>query len=605
MAEFNYVWHFETQAPPEAMWARMADTNRFNRDTGIPALNPRVMEQRGLARHLGFNFSGLPVEWDEEPFEWVRPRRYAVVRRYTTSPLKEATLRVDLEPRADGGTHITYTAQVTPRNLVGTLAIPIQIGVLTRRGIERAVKQYDAEWASGLDLTAPRGSLEAAPGARLRLDAARDALRAQGFDGAMIERLFTFVESGDEIPLARIRPYVLADEWKLPREQVLELCLHTARLGVLDLEWDLLCPLCRGASNRARALSDIAKDVHCPSCNIDYEVNFDRSVELTFSPNPAVRAVDMRVFCVGGPQVTPHIYAQQVLPPHVRATLAIPLERGRYRLRTPQKRGGKFLFASQEGAPELVLRAGEENWDAEEPTVSLEPRLVLENATPQEQLFILERWAWSDQSVTAADVTALQTFRDLFANEALRSGEQFSIGGLTLVFTDLKRSTALYQEIGDAPAFGRVLNHFEVVREAVAAEQGAVVKTMGDAVMAVFRRPVNAVRAMERAQRLLAHPPDGMLALSLKVGIHAGTCIAVTLNTRLDYFGTNVNIASRVAGLSDGTDILMTESVQHDPEVERYLEGATGPRAEPFEAQLRGYEELFRLWRIRQDGASN
>ena len=599
MPEFNYTWQFDTQAPPEAMWTRMADTNRFNRDTGIPALNGRVIEQRGDERHLGFRYFGLVnVEWDEEPFEWVRPYRFGVVRRYTGSPLKEVHIRVELQPRADGGTHLIYKARVVPRNLIGTLATPLQIGLLTRRGIARAVNKYDMELTGRAPALSKTNPSALTPGARPRLDAARQNLSSRNFSRKLIDKLFESIEYADDISLARMRPYVLADEWKVPRREVLELCLHATRLGILDLEWDLLCPLCRGASNTAETLGDVQKQVHCEACNIDYEVNFERSVELSFHPNPSVRQVDTRVYCVGGPQVTPHIFAQHHLPPRTQATISIPLEGGRYRLRTPQKRGGQFLFAEPEGLPELTLRATEDNWNEDEPRMNLQPHLIFENATPQDQLFILERWAWSDQSVTAADVTALQTFRDLFANEALRSGEQFSVGGLTLVFTDLKRSTQLYRQIGDAPAFGRVLNHFEIIRSAVDKEEGAVVKTMGDAVMAVFRRPVNAIRAMQAAQHVLSDPPENLSPLALKVGIHSGTCIAVNLNNRLDYFGTTVNIAARIAGLSSGRGILVSDAVWNDPEVGKWIGCQPGFHSEPFKATLRGYEEPFTLWRI-------
>ncbi len=600
MPDFNYTWTFETQAPPEALWTKMADTNRFNRDTGLPALTPRVIEPRGADRHLGFKFFGIPIEWDEEPFEWERPYRYAVVRRYTGTPLKEAHIRVELQPNARGGTHLIYNARIVPRNVLGVLGVPFQIGIITRLGITRAVKQYDAELAGAAPRLASSRTSALTPGASARLAAARENLQARGFSAELIERLFEYVEYADDISLARMRPYALADEWQVARRTLLEVCLYATRLGVLDLEWDLLCPLCRGASNTAETLSDVQKQVHCAACNIDYEVNFERSVELTFHPNSAVRHVDRRVYCVGGPQVTPHIFAQHHLPPRAQATIAIPLENGRYRLRTPKKRGGLFMFADTHGAPEVLLRADEENWASDEPRVSLQPHLIFENATREDQTFILERWAWSDQSVTAADVTALQTFRDLFANEALRTGDQFSVGGLTLVFTDLKRSTELYRQIGDAPAFGRVLNHFEIIRGAVIAEEGAVVKTMGDAVMAVFRRPVNALRAMLSAQAALANPPDGMNPLWLKVGIHSGTCIAVNLNNRLDYFGTTVNVTARIASLSNGQDVLVSEAVWRDPEVEKWFGCAPGLRGERFEATLRGYEESIALWRIAQ-----
>lgn len=599
MRTYNYVWEFDTHAPPEALWTRMADTNRFNRDTGIPALQARMIEQRGTDRHLGFTFFGIPIEWDEEPFEWVRPHRFAVVRRYRGGPLAQSEIRVELQPRADGGTHLMYNARVTPRNVLGLLAVPVQIGILTRRGVARAVRQYDLELRQGVNAIPMQKTSAFAPGGRARWEKARQALAAQGFEPALLERLGHLIEFGDEIALARMRPYALADEWHASRRTVLELFLHATRAGALDLEWDLLCPLCRGASYRAPELNQVQKNVHCDSCNIDYEVNFERSVELTFRPNPGVRAVDTRVYCLGGPQVTPHIYVQYHLPPRSEALIALPLEEGRYRLRTPKKRGGKFLFAEPQGAPEVKLRADEADWSPDEPRAHLNPHLILENATADDQLFILERWAWSDQAVTAAEVTALQTFRDLFAREALRQGEQFSVGNLTLVFTDLKRSTELYRQIGDAPAFGRVLNHFDILRAAVTEHEGAVVKTMGDAVMAVFRRPANALRAMQAAQRALEHPAPGALPLALKVGIHSGTCIAVNLNDRLDYFGTTVNIAARLAGLAEGNDILVSDAAYQDPEVQRWLTTQDGLRAQSFSTQLKGYEEPFRLWRLQ------
>ena len=97
-----------------------------------------------------------------------------------------------------------------------------------------------------------------------------------------------------------------------------------------------------------------------------------------------------------------------------------------------------------------------------------------------EQTFQLERTVWSDLASTAADVTALQVFRDLFATEVVRPGEEISIGSVTLMFTDLRDSTRLYRKIGDAPAFGRVREHFEILGKSNAEEGGGIVKTMGD-----------------------------------------------------------------------------------------------------------------------------
>ncbi len=175
-----------------------------------------------------------------------------------------------------------------------------------------------------------------------------------------------------------------------------------------------------------------------------------------------------------------------------------------------------------------------------------------------------------------------------------------SVGAQTIVFTDLRDSTQLYREIGDAPAFGSVVDHFDVLREAIQREDGAVVKTIGDAVMAVFRRPISAVRALLEAQARLAAAGNGALARSCsRPGIHAGPCIAVTLNGRLDYFGSTVNIAARIEGLSSGADVILSDAVRFDPEVDAMLTTTPGLLIEPLEATLKGFaEERFALWRV-------
>jgi adenylate cyclase len=287
--------------------------------------------------------------------------------------------------------------------------------------------------------------------------------------------------------------------------------------------------------------------------------------------------------------------------------VSIQLEEGRYRLRTTSVPGWQHLRVSDRGQCGVSLRAQSDGWSSEEIPVSRTCDLQFENATTDEQLFVLERTEWTDDAATAAEVTAVQMFRDLFAREALRPGEQISVGTLTVLFTDLKNSTRLYREIGDATAFGRVMNHFDVLKQTIAEQDGVLVKTIGDAVMAVFRRPANALRAMLEAQEQLANPPNGMLPLVLKAGMHTGPCIAVTLNDRLDYFGSTVNLAARLEGQSTGGDVVISTAVYSDPEVRELLqECPAGLVARRFTIPLKGFDdEQFELWRVARGAEEN
>jgi class 3 adenylate cyclase len=415
---------------------------------------------------------------------------------------------------------------------------------------------------------------------------------------SLAERLVHFIEHGDDLAVSRIRAYKLADDWHEPRRLMLEVCLRATRVGLLDFQWELLCPLCRGAKATGASLNEIHADQHCSTCQIDFTVNFDRYVELTFRPNPAVRRLEVTYFCVGSPQWTPHVVAQQLLPAGDERELSFPLEAGNYRLRALELKGSQDLTVSPEGENAANVTLSSSGWDGDALHLGEKFKLIIKNETDTEQLLMFERMEWSDQATTAAEVTALQMFRDLFATEALRPGEQISVGTLTILFTDLKHSTQLYREIGDATAFGRVMSHFDVVKKAIADHDGAVVKTIGDAVMAVFRSAADGLRAMLEAQRLLADPPDGSRPLNLKAGLNTGPCIAVTLNDRLDYFGSTVNMAARLEGLSSGSDVIISRSVYEDARVRELIE-SEGLSAIEFDMSLKGFEdERFELWRI-------
>ena len=607
--EFHYRWEFDLESSPEQLWPLVADTNRFNRDTGVPAVEAVQSERNPLKnarRRLKLSVFGIPVEWEEQPFEWTRPTRFGVTRRYTKGPISELRVLVELTARpsaADAnqppGTKLVYQVWAQPRNVIGLVAIPIQIGILSARSFARTVREYDELAKQGRTAANLSPTVEFVSGGRARLLALSEKMAEQGTDGELVALLVDYIENADEFALARIRPYDLARQNNQTRREVLEACLCATRAGILDLQWNLICPMCRGGPGLG-SLQDLGSNVHCPGCNIDFAVNFEQSVELTFRPNPSIRKTASEMFCVGGPQVTPHIAAQQLLPPHSSRANDLSLDAGRYRLRTMSIPGWQHLRASENGAGPVTLRASNEGWANEELEIATDAKINFENATADEQLFILERTAWSDDAATAAEVTALQVFRDLFASEALRPGEQISVGTLTVLFTDLKDSTRMYREIGDATAFGRVMNHFDILKQAIADEDGALVKTIGDAVMAVFRSPVGAVRAMLYVQERLAAPVGKTQPLSLKAGLHTGPCIAVTLNDRLDYFGSTVNMAARLEAQSTGDDVVISSAVYYDPEVRELLaEPDGGFSANRFEMPLKGFdEEQFELWRV-------
>jgi class 3 adenylate cyclase len=484
--------------------------------------------------------------------------------------------------------------------------------VISRRAFRRAFESYADEAALSESQPAVAGRTPSLPladrgltqVAASRLDALAGRLEGVGLDPALIGRLASHIEGSDETDLARIRPYALADEWGADRRRVLDLLLHAAREGLLDLRWEVICPLCHGAKEEADTLDRLpAEKVHCSTCMVDFEADLERSVELTFLPAAGIRSVSTGAFCVAGPRTTPHVLVQQLLAPGEERRLVPQLGVGRYRARTLDGHASSAFEVAEQGADAIEVVLEEEGGVRAGPGVVRDgAEMTLVNRTSEEQLMLIDVTGWGHDAATAAEVLVLQEFRDLFSREVLAAGRSAGVGTLTVLFTDLKGSTSMYRSLGDGPAFDRVAEHFRVLREAIEPERGSIVKTIGDAVMAVFMEPAGAVRAVLRAHRSIGSVP-GTPCLVLKAGIHAGPCIAVTLNDRLDYFGSTVNVAARLAGQSHGNDFVLSDSVRNDPGVARLLEEE---RLEPevFRSSVRGLEGELTLWRARWEPAS-
>jgi class 3 adenylate cyclase len=597
-------WVWDLRAPPEALWPRVSDTDRFNRDCGLPSFRRRAAAAGEPAaepgvRRLSASYLGIVGEWEEREFEWVQPVRFGVERIFSKGPLSRMVILCELTPAKGGGTVMIYEMRVTPRNLLGAALIPLAIGLRMRREAERVVRGYD-EVAQRKSTAAGAGEAPSPiPGDNARLASMAAVLVARDRQpGPLVGRLCAYVAGADELSVSKIRPYALADAWGAGRRETLDLFLHATRAGMLDLSWEVLCPHCRGPGQASSSLSEIQGDSHCESCGIDFTANFDQSVELTFVPNPSVRAVTRLEYCMGGPQITPHVVAQGRLRPGDSLTLAVTYPDGRYRVRA-QGLAVQHAFRVEPGG-QSSARIEIGSAPVDEPCVAPGGILGIVNNGAEGRLVVVERVAWSDQSVTAAAVTSRQVFRDLFSREILRQGEKISVGSITIVFTDLKNSTSLYSDIGDAPAFGRVLTHFDTLKAAVSAEGGAVVKTMGDAIMAVFTDPANAVRAMGSAQAALRSSEGDRIPLQLKCSIHQGPSLAINQNERLDYFGTTVNVAARLCSVSTGSDIVVSERIVMDPAVAAILsDPAKHLAARPDSAALRGLgESPFSFWRV-------
>ncbi len=447
---------------------------------------------------------------------------------------------------------------------------------------------------------------------------------------AAIERA---VAEAPERELGRINALVFAAQHGLNEERVIAAFLHAARLGLFELSWNVLCPGCGGVLESGATLRTVDHSAYnCALCARDYEPTLDEMVEVTFTVSPRVR----RIAAHSPDDLPPPEYFRQIfwgsgidlpeeldkvfeeitlesieLPAGERAVLALHLPAEFLIVFDPVTHATQFLDVQGEPTRErqtLAMVFNETHTPNE--TVPMRPgplRISLENRLQRRVLPGV--WIAGDALhdllgrrrpfLTAKRLLTNQTFRDIYRTDTLDITQRLKITSLTFLFTDLRGSTELYERVGDLVAYDLVQAHFHILHEIVASEAGAVVKTIGDAVMATFPTPDRAVAAalrMREAMHELA-ARHNVADLLLKIGIHEGPCLAVVLNDRQDYFGQTVNIAARVQGLAASHAILATGPVVENKETALLLD-AGGLKPEAQQAALRGIADALTVYAI-------
>jgi len=589
----TWVWHFE--APPEKIWPALADTARFNEAAELPRYKVETAVQPdGSVVYTGRAKIGpLKLVWRDLPTEWVTNHSFRHARLFSTGPFKTLVATLHLRPEGTG-TRGEYVVEVEPANVIGHAALLAGFFRSVGKTFTRLANEA-AAFAAGQREEPFSLSVKLAPEARNRLAAIAGELERQGLRPALVQRFARFIAEAGEIDLHRIRSLRLARLWGEPERDLIELCLRAVRAGLLALRWDLLCPNCRGGPVGANTLDQLPRGAHCPSCNIDYDRDFARNVELNFRPAPAIRPLTEGEFCLFGPMTTPHVVLQQTLAPGESRDLGLALPPGDYRLRPLHPGQEVTLSWAGGGFPKVIAEGGGIRAGGAAP-----PGIVhLSNRSDRQITFVIESRDWVKDALTAHRATSMQIFRDLFATEVLRPGDEAGIGQVSLMFTDLKGSTAMYARIGDAAAYRLVRDHFAFLAAAIRAHDGAIVKTIGDAVMAAFSDPANALAAALDVQGNVAafnrEHGGGHEEIVIKLGLHTGACIAVTLNGRLDYFGSTVNLAARLQAQSQGGDIVLSADLAADPAVRARLAGL---RANSESARVKGFETPVAFLRL-------
>ncbi|MCD4685148.1 MAG: adenylate/guanylate cyclase domain-containing protein [Anaerolineae bacterium] len=453
-----------------------------------------------------------------------------------------------------------------------------------------------------------------------------------------VQQFGTIITAASDWDLRRIDPLGFAEAHALDPVATVTLFVHAAKVGLFDFEWNMICPMCGSVEYQHSGLHEIDPQAfHCTMCNIDVSTELDGQIEVTFTVNPGVADLEINPFA------DLKTYRRYFSSPYYLATRGGDLDAAcaminafgtvapddtarvtfeaapdtQYRLYSLDKHAAIDLFFTSgvSDVPQVVevdmlptgMAPGMVTLPAGRVTVHLRnlghtlAGLMLMHLDPA--MMMAEKAKEPAQPKPFFNGTMLlnnQSFRDLFRIQALPDDLQLKISNLTILFTDLKNSTELYSRTGDMIAYQLVQDHFAALTRAARNHGGAIIKTIGDAVMAAFTTPRDALAAavemLREIETLNARTDDPERHLALKVGLHAGSALAVKANEILDYFGQTVNIAARVQGLAEVGEIWITEDVFAAPEVQGILNDA-GYATEKQAAMLRGVGESMIVYK--------
>jgi class 3 adenylate cyclase len=485
------------------------------------------------------------------------------------------------------------------------------------------------------------------------LDEKLSALEAaRPWSPRVVSKLEATIRGADDYDLFRIDALRFAAEKSLSEQESIELFLHAAKLGLFEMNWHMVCAYCGLVVESLRELRSVHPHFACSFCAAENQASLDDYIHVSFTISPQVRDIvflhpdslsvedfhlrylfSRGVLFAGGATLAQVGAAltrfMAYLSPSEQHNIELSLDTGVVHAKNMKAKSSLVLFPQAarhadastripilmadnslrvlgvEVAPRDVVNG---------PALFKYPRtaevstgrvvVAVENGTAETSpLWLLQYPAGFaaapvqfESFLSGKRLLTNHTFRSLFRSESVAEDESIGVKEIAFLFTDLKGSTAMYDHVGDPKAYYLVRQHFETLGKVVARHSGAIVKTIGDAIMATFSSPADALgAALEMIRELAAFSRTISEDLKLKVGIHVGHSIAVTLNERLDYFGQTVNIAARVQGLADGDEIYLTHDAYDAPGMSELL---LGQRVEPLEVSVKGVRERLQVYKV-------
>lgn len=450
--DVEYFWCFPVRGNAEQVWSFMSDTERFNREIN---LTPREQKEIDGKMLVTTKMLGIPQQWIEEPWCWVANETLTYTRRYAKGMAKLMYGVYHIEQVRGRNTDEDKICNVyvyigwQSRNLFWKQFLQLT-ATPVKAQFENFYKNVDAHLQKTQNSqNTEKSAYKYTPKAlseeeSQRLNEAKQSLISKKLNREVVEKLCEHIRNADDLELDAIRVVRLAKKWGYNFKDVLSVCLHATKSGLLNISWNVVCPHCRGSRFSSGSLGDVPTDSSCDPCGITFTTDSAETIEIVFKVNAAVRKVPDVLYCAAEPAKKSHIKIQQYLEPKKEMHLHMPNRVGRFLGRI---KGSNKIWQIQ---TDKTYQKREINLfqESDRLQLGLNSELKLSNDSASDMLFVLEEAFYDDTLLRPAQVLSFQEFRDLFAEEHLKSNVKLNLGEHTILFTDIVGSTKFYEKVG-------------------------------------------------------------------------------------------------------------------------------------------------------------
>lgn len=578
----KYRWQWQLGCRPEELWPLIADEFKLCHALGLNT--PGEADAKSKSSASGKQASALERTLSNSlhlacapDFTWVQNHELNAYLKFYSKLIHAIKMTIRVEEN-NHGCAVHHHVSVYPTSLIGKLSTPLLIGKAMREHLQSSYETIEEYLASEAGPAYAENISQISPAAQLHVDEAAEHLADLGFRESWIRHLIACIAYEPDARAKSIEPYAFANQHSLPVDRAIDLLLSAVKEQLLSFQWRLRCPRCADVRYLREHLKLIPPVGHCSRCDIHFSTHLHKNVELAFKPHRHVRRIEAKKADSVDPLTRTQEYMRVVIEPAGQKSIELDLPPGKYRIRSSNTGPSQWyhLDVTSTKQAQVHVLVFDERLEVNSAIHYGKHKLKVQNSSAVKQLVIFESINARSRMLLANRVLTNQHFHALFPGETVSEESPAPIGPLALLVADVAGSTLLYECMGDEASYRLIREFYQFVEKNIRACEGAIIKGVGDYIMAAFVNPVRAVKAGLRIRENL----DTFNAtlgtsdqLRVRLALHYGPCMAINMSQTIDFFGHSVNTASALQHLSDEEDLILSEEAWAIPELRHFLEG--------------------------------